>query len=166
LVDLDHRFPIIFFPIRIETKYRLSNDEGIWILQLRLYPDQVTINNFDPRLTRREVEDARDYWRTIGTFDRANPDEFIQHRNSAWTKLANQHGLPRAAYITKAVINYAPDSEPDPITPSLKADDKIIMREEDSNLTPTCNLLPNHFVVHGKFKDPTLGSIEQIPEWV
>ena len=42
--------------------------------------------------------------------------------------------MPRAAYITKAVINYDPDSDPDPITPSLKADDKIEMREEGDNI--------------------------------
>ena len=159
---MDHKFPIVLFPIRIETKYHHSTDEGISILRLRFFPDQVTIDNFDPRLTTKEVEDARDYWRTIATLDPTNPDAFIQDRNSAWTKLANHHGLPRAAYITKAVINYDPDSDPDPISPSLKSDDRIKIRVENDNLAPVCRLLPNKFIVHGKFKDSTLGSIEQI----
>ena len=103
---MDHRHPIVFFPFRIETKYDKSEDGGL-TLRLRFYPDQITINNFDPRLTRKEVEDARDYWKAIG--------QSTGDRNSAWIKLANQYGLPRAAYISKAVINYDPDSEADPV---------------------------------------------------
>jgi hypothetical protein len=169
LVDLDHKFPILFFPIRIETKYHHSDSENeeIWTLRLRFYPDQVTINNFDHRLTRKEVEDAREYWKTIATLDRANADAFIHDRNSEWTKLSNQYGLPRAAYITKAVINYDPDLEPDPVTPSLKADDNIEIREEDDSLeddrlAAMCKLLPRQFIVRGKFNDSTLRSIREI----
>ena len=155
MFDLDHKHPIIFFPIRIESRYDTTNEEGIWILRLRFFPDQITINNFDHRLIRKEVEDARDYWKTIGG---------TSERNSAWTKLANQYGLPRAAYITKAVINYNPDSEPDPTNPSLKTDDKVeIRKEEENHLTPTCKLLPNRFVVYAKFKDPTLGILAPFP---
>ena len=115
MVDLDHRHPIIFFPFRIETSYKSA--DGELALRLRFYPDQITINNFDPLLTRKEVEDARDYWKAIG--------HGTGDRNSAWIKLANQYGLPRATYISKAVINYNPDSEADPVAPSLKADDEI-----------------------------------------
>ena len=164
MVNLDHKFPIIFFPIRIETKYHHhsdSDDEETWSLRLRFFPDQITINNFDPRLTRKEVKDARDYWKTIATLDRSNADVFIQERNFAWTKLANYYGLPRAAYITKAIINYDPDSDPDPITPSLKADDKIEMREEGDSIAPICKLLPSHFVVRGKFNDSALEGIQK-----
>ncbi len=101
------------------------------------------------RLTRNEVEDARGYWKAIG-------EHGIDHRDSAWIKLVNNYGLPRAAYITKAVINYDPDSEPDPLTPSFKADNEIPLREENDNLAPTCNLLPSRFRVYGKLKDPAL----------
>jgi len=145
---LDPRYPIIFFPIRIETKYHKSADGGRK-LRLRFYPDQISINNFDPRLTRKEVEDARGYWKAIG-------EHGIDHRDTAWIKLANQYGLPRSAYITKAVINYDPDSEPDPVTPSFKADNEIPLREENDNLAATCSLLPSRFRVYGKFKDPAL----------
>ena len=164
MLDLDPKFPIIFFPIRIETKYHISEigGEKTRSLKLRFFPDQVTINNFDPRLTRKEVQDAREYWKTIATLDRANVDAFTQGRNSAWTKLANQYGLPRAAYITKAVINYELDSESDPITPSLKAEDKIEIREEDDSFVPICKLLPRRFVVRGEFNISLLGVRHEI----
>ena len=163
MIDLDHKYPIILFPIRIETKYHQSSDDGTRSLRIRFYPDQITINNFDPRLTRNEVEDARDYWKTVGKLNRANIDQFNQDRNSAWTKLVNQYGMPRSAFITKAVISYDPNSEPDPVTPSLKADDMIEKRLEDDYSPPSCKLLPNRFIVHGKFKDSALGVLEPAP---
>ncbi len=160
LDNLDPSYPIIFFPIRIETKYANSANGGRK-LRLRFYPDQISINNFDPRLTRKEVKDARDYWRAI-------IDNGTSHRDSAWIKLANQYGLPRAAYITKAVINYDPDSQADPVTPSFKTDAEIPQREEDDNLVARCSLLPSRFRVYGKFNDPALkvihGRGERIPE--
>ena len=163
MIDLDHKYPILLFPIRIETKYHQSSDDGTRSLRIRFYPDQIIINNFDPRLTRKELEDARDYWRIISKLNRANVDQFNQDRNSAWTKLVNQHGLPRSAFITKAVISYDPKSEPDPVTPTLKADEVIEKRMEDDYLSPSCKLLPNRFIVYGKFKDPALGVLEPAP---
>jgi CHRD domain len=150
LADLDHRHPIVFFPIRIETKYH-KPVAGVLTLRIRFYPDQITVNNFDPRLTRKEIDDARNYWKVVGVD--------IDKRNSAWIKLANQHGLARAAYISKSVIHYDPDIEPDPIAPSLKADNEIPIREIDDNLAATCQLLPNRFEVYGKFKNSSLDSI-------
>ena len=150
MVDLDHKYPILFFPIRIETRYSQSDDETKRTLTLRFFPDQVSINNFDSRLTLKEVNDAKSYWRA-------------ENRDSAWTKLANQYGLPRSAYITKAVINYDPESDPDPANPSFKADNNVEMRKEDDDIAaPLCKLLPSRFIFHGKFKDPTLDTIEKI----
>ena len=155
---MDHRHPIIFFPFRIETSYKSA--DGELALRLRFYPDQITINNFDPLLTRKEVEDARDYWKAIG--------HGTGDRNSAWIKLANQYGLPRATYISKAVINYNPDSEADPVAPSLKVDDDRPGPDEEDNLTAKCQRLPSRFEVFGKFKDSALDSIKitgkDIPE--
>ena len=159
LDNLDPSYPIIFFPIRIETKYDNSVNGGRK-LRLRFYPDQISINNFDPRLTRKEVKDSRDYWRAI-------IENGTSHRDSAWIKLANQYGLQRAAYIAKAVINYDPESQADPDTPSFKTDAEIPQREEDDNLVARCSLLPSRFRVYGKFNDPRLkfihGRVERIP---
>ena len=155
MFDLDNKCPIIFFPIRIESRYATTKG-GTFnkrILRLRFFPDVITINNFDHRLTKKEVEDARDYWKTTGTSD----------RNSVWTNLANKYGLPRAAYIVKAVINNTASSDPDPINPSMKTDDKIEMRDKENYLSPTCKLLPSRFVVYAKFKDPALGNLEPFP---
>jgi hypothetical protein len=150
LVELDSKIPILFFPIRIETRYHYSNEEGSWFLRLRFFPDQILIDNFDPRLTKREISDARNYWKLISESVSADLE---QVKISAWRELANKYGLPRSAYITKEVINYTPDLDWDPVNPTLKSDDQIQMREEGQYQSPFSGILPTHFWIYGKFKN-------------
>ena len=155
MADLDNKFPIIFFPVRMETKYLVPPaGAGSPKLRIRFYPDQIAFNSFDPRLTTKEVEDARTYWQ-----ESQNAEE---KKNLAWLKLADQYTLPRAAYISKAVINYDPNLEPDPINPTLKPDNQIPLREESDNLSAYSELLPRRFTVYGNFKKSGLQNIRVV----
>lgn len=158
--SLDNRFPILLFPLRIETKYHPSSDGENWKLRLRFFPDQIAIDNFETRLTIKEIEDARNYWRIIAN---ANEEEdLVEVRNAEWCKLANKYGLPRTAYITKEVINYDPDNEPDPHKPILKDDQQIPVREENEQTVSFSNIMPTLFFIYAKFKDgtPTLEPLD------
>jgi len=157
---LDNRFPILLFPIRIETKYHRSSNGGNWKLRLRFFPDQIAIDNFEPRLTIKEKEDAQNYWRIIA--DANEEEDLVEVRNSEWCKLATKYGLPRTAYITKEVINYTPEDEPDPHQPILKDDQQIPIREENEQTVPFSSIMPTRFFIYAKFKDgtPTLNPLD------
>ncbi len=159
---LDNKFPVLFFPIRLETKYHIT-DEGKRILRIRFFPDQISIDTFDPRLTNQEITDAKDYWTTVKSIEHTNT-EFENNRENAWQKLVNKYGCNRAAYISKSVIKYDPVQNPDPTNPEFREVNGIEVQEED--IVGICRALPRTFRVYGKFKDessPTfLGESNQI----
>jgi len=139
----------------METKYLVPPaGAGSPKLRIRFYPDQIAYNSFDPRLTKKEIEDARAYWEVS-----QNGGE---QKNLAWLKLADQYNLSRAAYISKAVINYDPNLEPDPVNPTMKSDNQIPLRDESDNLSAFCDLLPRRFTVYGNFKKSGLQNLRAV----
>jgi len=76
--------PIAFLPVRIETRFGQAAD-GSAELWVRVFPDDVHVDSFEPALTATEAA-AR------ATF-LANPSA------DAWTALATQFGPRRAAWI-------------------------------------------------------------------
>jgi hypothetical protein len=81
--------PIVLLPVRLETRF--VDDSTIHV---RVYPDDVHIDGFDPRLTRAELEAARAYWRKPG--------------EAAWQELLAQLSPARAAWATRATRPGAP----------------------------------------------------------
>ena len=158
MVELDSKFPVLLFPIRIETKYHINND-GSGVLRVRFFPDQISVDTFDPRLTKQEITDAIDYWTTVKSFDTHPPppptnDQFDNNRDAAWDILVNKYGSKRAAYISKSVINYDPVASPDPSNPEFKQIDGIDTQKEGPP-KGVCRILPRSFRVYGKTKaDP------------
>ena len=53
--------PIIFFPVRVETRFDRTTPPGV--MKVRIYPDEIFIDSHETRLTRDEVEDAKHYYR-------------------------------------------------------------------------------------------------------
>jgi len=147
-VDLDSKFPVLFFPIRIETKYNIA-DDGRKSLKIRFFPDQISIDTFDPRLTKQEKIDAIDYWNAVKSFDQSNA-EFENNRDIAWEKLVNKYGCSRSAYISKSVIQYDPAISPDPTNPEFSGVNGIDTQKEEEYVTAVCRLLPRSFRVYGK----------------
>jgi hypothetical protein len=169
LFDLEQEYPILIFPIRIETKYAIKKvrNEQRKILRVRFFPDQILINNFDRRLTQKEIEDAKNYWNKLREY--ANTPKFKKIRDSEWQKLAQKYDCARAGYISKAVINYNPNLDPDPTKPQ-RTTRRIEVREEGENIhrPSVCDILPSKFVLYAKFKDAALATLrivsKQIPE--
>lgn len=84
LPNLNPEIPIALFPVRLETRFR-----GKYLL-LRVYPDDIHIDDFEPRLSKQEKEDAERY--------RELRDE---SPDAAWERLARRYGANRANWIIK-----------------------------------------------------------------
>ena len=96
VVDLGPEFPILFFPIRIETKYtKFDPNQHKGKLRIRFFPDQIGIDSFDPRLTKEEVMYARTYWKTLKSLTDLPDHKFIEQRNFAWQELVRRFGCAR-----------------------------------------------------------------------
>ena len=91
----DDSLPITLLPLRIETRWKTDLQRGATELWVRVYPDDVSINNHEPLLTDAEVEYGEAYWTN---YRRATDDA---GRDAAWKTLAKRFGGNRAAWVAK-----------------------------------------------------------------
>jgi hypothetical protein len=103
--------PIALLPVRLETCF--ADDST---LQVRVYPDDVHIDSFDPRLTDAELKAGRRYWK--------EPDE------EAWQELLARLSPTRAAWAARATRKGAP---------------KPATREEGETRDPEVTTLPTRW---------------------
>ncbi|MEU8679431.1 hypothetical protein [Streptomyces sp. NPDC048560] len=82
--------PIALLPVRIETKWAADKRS----IKVRVYPDDIHVDAFEPALTPHELEGARAYW--------ADPGD------RAWQTLLRTVAAPRAAWATRATRPGAP----------------------------------------------------------
>ena len=159
MFEVDSKYPILFCPVRIETKYAGYNKtDNKGTLKIRWFPDAIFIDTFDPRLTKQEIIDATNYWKGIeDAYSSIGRDEskFQEKRDFLWHKLVKKYNCERAAYISKSVIDYKPKPEDatsaDPLPPIKYLDAEDIPRREDNeHNAPFCRLLPTRFVVYAK----------------
>ena len=109
--------PLVLLPVRLETRFQNGNT-----LLLRVYPDTVHLNSFEPTLTPDESS-AR-----AAFLDGAQTD--AAGAQAAFTTLAQQFGPARAAWIASAAAQ-----------PGTKAD--------QWTLAPYTNTLPERWIVLG-----------------
>lgn len=96
--------PIALFPLRIETRYRVMRTNGRtgYRLLVRVYPDDILVDNFQPEISNAEVANLTLYWtqrwRAGGRADGIK---------TAWMALAKAHGPGRANWL---IDQYRPAS--------------------------------------------------------
>ncbi|MDQ3691225.1 MAG: hypothetical protein M3406_14565 [Chloroflexota bacterium] len=62
---LSDDFPILLFPVRLETRFRTVERHGgglkhqLWV---RIFPDDCSVDSFDETLSEAELKKARNYW--------------------------------------------------------------------------------------------------------
>ena len=127
LAGLSDQYPILLFPVRIETRFDKSNADGPQLL-VRIYPDQLAVDRHVDALTTGEIQDGSD-WRAQHN-DSAADDET---RRAAWRRLVEQHGAPRAAWIASRFTSPNPP-------PVAQGDDPWVP-------PPRAFVLPDYFVV-------------------
>jgi len=88
--------PALLLPVRIETRFELEGPQPeLWV---RVFPDQISIDAHDPRLTEAEVSAGRRYWRALWRAGVADEDA----PRLAWQSLAQRFGATRAAFLAHA----------------------------------------------------------------
>lgn len=118
LSQLNDDTPILLFPLRIETRFKTLTRRGtpataaapatrheLWV---RVYPDDIAIDGFEPLLSESEVKNAATYFAAI---EAAGDDEGL--KRATWRSLAASHGSGRAHWI---VQTYQPEGAAEPDT--------------------------------------------------
>lgn len=110
---LADRAPFVLFPVRLETRFLAGQ------LLVRIYPDDCSINTFEPALSATELANAQRYWQNIWRAGGVEADE-----RGAWRDLVAAHGSGRASYIadTYQPVNLA--SQP---TKAVASDEILVI---------------------------------------
>ena len=95
---LDDAVPFALFPVRLETRFAsVPSRDGDGVqpqLWVRIYPDDCSIDTFEPMLSATELQNAGRYWRGLWRAGGVEADE-----RAAWASLVAAHGSGRAGYI-------------------------------------------------------------------
>lgn len=90
---LDSSVPLALLPVRLETR---SDPNQPNVLRVRIYPDDIFVEDHEEGLTDRELLAGQTYWRTIHAAG-SSPGDAVEH--DAWVSLARDHGPRRALWI-------------------------------------------------------------------
>jgi hypothetical protein len=131
---VDAQLPITLLPVRIETRF--AGTPAAPQLQVRLYPDDVHVDQHDPRLTSGEVAAATRYWTSVraGTA----PDQ-------AWAQLLKDVGPKRAIWARQALTptnSSGPPTFPDAATV-----------DGNAGIAAAARALPSAFIVRVRYPD-------------
>ena len=129
-------YPVLLMPIKLETrfvkiKYRevgiIKEDYELW---LRIFPDTIFLNSFDPNLSVEESRDKEEFSPLI-----LRGDSEVEKKN-AWRVLVSKYGVYRASWI-------------------LHCEDEYKNRQGDDGLTFSFKWLPDYFRVYVYHDDPS-----------
>lgn len=98
---LDDTVPIALFPLRMETRFKTVRRDNGGVTQLlcvRVFPDDILIDTFQPEISETELRNVTIYWTHRW---RAGKDPG-SHR-AAWAILVRSHGAGRAKWLTERV---------------------------------------------------------------
>ncbi len=90
--------PFLLLPVRVETRFAtVDGQHQLWV---RIYPDDCSIDIFEPVLSSSELANAKLYWERIWSSGGVEADQ-----RGAWSGLVAAHGSGRASWI---LDNYQP----------------------------------------------------------
>jgi hypothetical protein len=93
------KVPVLLLPLRIETKFinLPGRQHELWV---RIYPDDIAVQQHEPMLSEKEFEAGKNYW--MNFFDaEKNAGDQESAKSSAWTQLKNIFGANRGVWIAK-----------------------------------------------------------------
>ncbi len=119
--------PFALFPVRLETRFVTGGDaEGApqERLLVRIYPDDCSIDTFEPALSATELASAQRYWQYVWRAGRVEGDE-----RAAWRDLVTAHGSGRAGYIADT---YQPVNLGDQPAKAAASDQILVIATQDA----------------------------------
>ncbi len=131
LFEADNADPVLLLPVRMEAIY--ADSGGATELRIRVYPDDVHVDSYEPALTDGERQAGIAYWRAV----RSAADD-VTRRQAAWQALAGAWGGARAVWVRDSLtpLNAPPN---DPQFPDTDT------RAEAWTRAAHTQLLPDHF---------------------
>jgi len=137
-INLGSELPLALLPVRLETRF-LGGAADRQLL-IRIYPDDLHIESYEPRLTESEIAWGEHFWTQ---FKEAKGD--TSKEQAAWGQLVERFGVPRATRLCEALLPTnlpALDREP-PAFPSH------VPRTDTWTRTPETRVLPGRWVALG-----------------
>ena len=120
-------YPTLLFPLRLETRFReIPDNDSKEELLVRIYPDEILNDTFDPRLTHQEQALRTEYLETIAVDSK---------KEAAWQKLVANVGAFRAKWLVNV------------------SHDDIQTRENNEDPIFEFQHLPNYFQLYILDKD-------------
>ena len=92
MARLSTSFPLVLFPVRIETRFDLNPTAPV--MRLRIYPDEIYINLLETALTRDEYNAAINYY--------TQRDKGI-NEHELWRQMVQLMTSERAAYVLRTM---------------------------------------------------------------
>ncbi len=113
--------PIALLPVRLETRY--VTDAAGPALLVRVYPDEIHVDDHEPELTDLELAAAREYWTRVWRAGRSD----VAAERAAFAGLCGRVGVTRALWVERATrpddasrpADPTPDGQPLPADPTL-----------------------------------------------
>jgi hypothetical protein len=139
--------PFLLFPVRIETRFRTTGPDnappGVAIavpqheLLVRIYPDDCSIDTFEPLLSQSELTNIKAYWMNIW---RAGGVE--NEQRGAWGRLVAAHGSGRGGWL---VDNFQPANLAAQPSKSNSADEILVVPTDTPLASPEANAISTYW---------------------
>ena len=128
LVGVDQAVPIALFPVRLETRF--AGPDEAPVLRVRIFPDDLHIDDHEPDLSQEEVTCGQEYWTAV----RAGVAE-----GEAWSALSARLGPYRALWVREQLqpVN-------DAGAPTFP---EVTLRAGGTSRPPVARALPDLFMV-------------------
>ncbi len=128
LTGVDGAVPIALFPVRLETRF--AGPDEAPVLRVRIFPDDLHVDDHEPDLSQEEVTCAQEYWTAV----RAGGAE-----GEAWSTLSARLGPYRALWVREQV-------QPTNDTGAPTFPD-VTLRAGGTSRPPVARALPDLFLV-------------------
>lgn len=144
--NLSADYPVLFLPLRIETRF-VEGMDGAQQLLVRIFPDDFHVHTHEPLLTDEEVSAGTDYWKALAAANRMKEGDKEDKKKAAWQHLREFAGTQRSLWITRQTKpkNWKPDL--------AVADSALQFPEHKETKThswtkpPRAQVLPDKFIV-------------------
>ncbi len=127
---LQNTLPVLMLPVRMETRF--LPEKKPTHLKLRIFPDQIFLDDHARQLTKDEYELGRKFWDDLEPY--AGNKDYEDHRKQAWLWLTSTLGTSRANYVAEQAKQKIPASK---------------LRANDNSVITKSKLLPDYWFVVG-----------------